>query len=108
MPGIDYAAVRRAIPISRVLELLGYQAVIRRGNRLRGWCPLKETCSRESFCVDLDTNLFYCFRCRTGGNQLDLWSAIHHLDLHPAAAHLCHAAGIDVPWLNQPDATRNR
>ena len=107
MPGIDYAAVRRAIPMRRVLELLGYQAARRRGDRLRGWCPLQRACSRESFRVHLGHNLFHCFSCGAGGNQLDLWSAFHDLELHPAAQHLCQAAGITVPWLNQSAPTRN-
>ena len=108
MPGIDHAAVRQAIPMRRVLELLNYEAARRRGARLRGECPLEATCSQESFRVELDENLFHCFGCGAGGNQLDLWSAFHRLELHPAAEHLCHAAGIAVPWLNQSDATRNR
>ena len=107
MPGIDYAEVRRAIPMRRVLELLGYRAARRRGDRLRGSCPLHCTCSRESFRVDLGENLFHCFSCGAGGNQLDLWAAFHDLALHPAAERLCHAAGIAVPWLNQSDAIRN-
>lgn len=101
MPGIDYAAVRRAIPLRRVLELLGYEAEKLQGDRLRGRCPLKPTCSRDSFRVDLRANLFHCFSCRAGGNQLDLWSAFHDLELHPAAKQLCHAADIAIPWLNQ-------
>ena len=107
MPGIDYAAVRRAIPMSRILKLLNYEAVIRRGARLRGWCPLTATCSPESFRVDLGKNLFHCFSCGAGGNQLDLWAAFHDLALHPAAERLCHTAGIAVPWLNQSGAIRN-
>ena len=108
MPGIDYAAVRRAIPMRHVMELLGYAAEKRQGDRLKGWCPLQPSCSPESFRVDLGDNLFHCFSCGAGGNQLDLWSAFHDLDLYPAAKHLCYAAGIAVPWLNQSDATRNR
>jgi len=107
MPGIDYAAVRRAIPMRRVLELLGYEAAVRRSTRLRGRCPLSATCSRESFRVDLRKHLFHCFSCGAGGNQLDLWSAFHELELHSAAEHLCHAAGIPVPWFNQSAPTRN-
>lgn len=107
MPGIDYAAVRRAIPMSRVLELIQYEPATRRCGRLRGPCPLNPTSSRKSFSVDVDANLFHCFSCGTGGNQLDLWSAIHDLQLHPAAEHLCHEAGIAVPWLNQSDAIPN-
>ena len=89
MPGIDYAAVRRAIPMRRVLELLGYEAARRRGDRLRGWCPLQRTCSRESFRVDLRDYLFHCFSCGAGGNQLDLWSAteraLHEADVPSGA-----------------------
>jgi len=107
MPGIDYAAVRREIPMSRVLELLQYEPAIRRGTRLRGPCPLSPTCSRRSFSVDLNRDLFHCFRCGAGGNQLDLWSVLNGLPLHPAAEHLCHQAGIAVPWLDHSDAIHN-
>jgi hypothetical protein len=40
MPGIDYREVRARIPMSRVLELLGYQPKIRQGHQLRGPCPI--------------------------------------------------------------------
>lgn len=107
MPGIDYAAVRREIPMRRVLELLRYEPAIRQGTRLRGQCPLPPACSPRSFTVDLQRNLFHCFGCDAGGNQLDLWSALHGLPLHRAAKHLCQEAQISIPWRNQTDANHN-
>jgi DNA primase len=107
MPGIDYAAVRRAIPMFRVLGLIPYEPTTRRGSQLRGPCPLSPTCSARSFSVHLHRHLFHCFGCGAGGNQLDLWSSLHNLPLHPAAEHLCQQAGIAVPYLNQSDATHN-
>ena len=107
MPGIDYAAVRRAIPMRRVLELLGYEAARRRGDRLRGWCPLQRSCSRESFRVDLGGNLFHCFSCDAGGNQLDLWSALTGLTLYEAVLDLCQRLRVEPPQLPPIRNSRN-
>ena len=107
MPSIDYAAVRSTIPMLRVLELIPYEPTTRRGSQLRGRCPLNTACSAPSFSINLDRNLYHCFGCGVGGNQLDLWSAIYNSPLHEAAANLCHQAGIAVPYLNQSDAIHN-
>ena len=107
MPGIDYAAVRRAIPMKRMLQLISYEPTTCHGSQLRGPCPLSRTCSSRSFSVHLDRHLFHCFDCGAGGNQLDLWSALHHLPLYRAAEHLCHQTGIAIPYLNQSGASHN-
>jgi len=108
MPAIDYAAVRRQIPMSHVLQLLRYEPAIRRGAQLRGPCPLLSTCGARSFSVHLKRDLFHCFSCHAGGNQLDLWADVHNLSLHQAAQHLCRLAGIAVPRLDHCGATHNQ
>jgi DNA primase len=75
MPGIDYATVRQAIPMSQVLELLAFKPVRRNGKQLRGPCPVHHSSSPQtrSFSVNLATIAFRCFTCGATGNQLDLW-----------------------------------
>lgn len=48
MPGIDYREVRARIPMSRVLELLGYQPKTRQGHQLRGPCPIHRSSNPQS------------------------------------------------------------
>ena len=86
MPGIDFAAVRRAIPIARVLELLEFEPAQRHGEQLRGPCPLhgSESARSRSFSVSLAKDAFRYFVCGATGNQLDLWCQAMHLPLFEA------------------------
>ncbi len=100
---IDDAAVRRLVPMSRVLEWLDYEPRIRQGDRLRGACMLAGCGGSElSFSIDLERNLWYCFRCQRGGNQLDLWRLVRDRLLYTAATELCGLAGHPVPHLSAP------
>jgi DNA primase len=100
MAGIDYASVRKSVPMSRVLELLGFTAIRRSGKQLRGPCPVHRSSSphSRSFSVNLATGAFQCFTCGAAGNQLDLWRQIHGLTLFEAAWDLCRRAQVPVPW----------
>jgi hypothetical protein len=53
----------------------------------------------RDFWVDLVTNRYRCFKCHSAGRQLDLWAAVHHLNVHAAAEDICCRLGIPVPRL---------
>ena len=100
MPALDYAALRREIPIHCILELIDFQLSSRRGTQWRGQCPLPghpltNKCD-ASFCVNVQRNIYYCHRCKTGGNQLELWTAIVPFEIHDAAVDLCQKLHIDI------------
>jgi DNA primase len=103
MPAIDYRRARRQLRLAKVLELIGYQPRWRRGAVGRGPCPLhgSRCASSRVFVVDLDRDLFHCFRCGAGGNALDLWAALQRLPLHAAVLDLCQRLYQEVPWLNE-------
>jgi DNA primase len=110
MPWIDYREVRRRIPMWRVLELLGWQPRTRRGDQLRGSCPIHvrgsypiHVASRPHFAVHLGKQVYFCHKCQSGGDQLKLWQVIHQRPLYPATLDLCRAAGIEPPWLHPLD-----
>jgi len=105
MPGIDYRQLRERIPMSQVLELLGFQPRRQNREQLRGPCPIHGSSDPRSdiFAVHLGKQAYYCHGCHASGNQLDLWAAVHKLSLHPAAFDLCRAAHIDPPWLPSPN-----
>jgi DNA primase len=96
MAGIDYKMVRELVPMSRVLELIGFTAVARKGKQLRGPCPVHRSSSplSRSFSVNLATNAFRCFTCGAAGNQLDLWRRVQGLSLFEAAIELCQHAQV--------------
>jgi putative transposase len=107
-PHIDFAGVRAVIPMTAVLDLLGFQAQTRHGAQQRGPCPLHGSTSGTSRCfsVNLSKQLFHCFKCGRSGNALDLWAQATRQAPYEAALDLCQRLGLPVPTL--PPTQRNR
>jgi DNA primase len=103
MAAIDYRALRADVGLEAVLKLLDFVAVGRRGDQVRGPCPLHapQRSESRSFSAHLTRNAYRCFRCGSAGNQLDLWAAATRQPLHQAAIDLCANLHRDVPWLRQ-------
>lgn len=103
MPNLDYRALRAQIPIQAVLELMNYVPLRIRGDQWRGPCPLHgdsaQNLSESCFAVNVRKHVFFCHRCRRGGNQLDLWAAATQLPLYQAALDLCQRLRLDPPLL---------
>ena len=104
---IDYHAVRRSIPLARVLELLDFRPTVNQGRNLRGRCVLCSSAQPEHrtsqtqtcFAADLSRNVWHCFGCRQGGDQLTLWSLANRKPLYAATKLLCQSTGLPIPWL---------
>jgi DNA primase len=60
MPGVDFDILRREITMQQVLDLLGFQAIARRGQQLRGPCPIHGSTSpgSRSFSVNLESGRY--------------------------------------------------
>ena len=103
-PAIDFAAVRAAVSLAAVLQLLGFEARTSREAQQRGACPLHGSGSGTSRCfsANLDKNLFQCFKCGRSGNALDLWAQAQHLTPYDAALDLCQRLNVPVPLLSSP------
>lgn len=110
MPAIDYRRARAELRLGAVLRLIDYEPCARRGQQLRGPCPLHGSRSATSrvFAVHLGKNLYHCFRCGAGGNALDLWVALSRLPLHAAVLDLCERLHQPVPWLQSAKPTQCR
>ncbi len=104
-PAIDFAAVRAAVSMAAVLQLLGCQ-LHARGAQHRGPCPLHGSTSGASRCFSahLDEHIFHCFKCGRSGNALDLWAQATNHPPYDAATDLCDRLHIPLPTL---PATRN-
>lgn len=103
MPGVDFNLLRNEITMEEVLDQLGFQATNRSGNQLHGPCPVHGSTSAGSrtFSVNLESGRYYCHKCHSKGNQLELWSAVHKLSIYKAAIDLCRALGRDVPEITR-------
>ncbi len=86
--------------MEQVLSLLQFEPTRRSGQQWYGRCPLHESPSEKdrSFSVNVAIGRYYCHRCRSHGNQLELWAAATRQPLHPAAIALCGRLERDVPW----------
>ena len=104
MPGIDFALLRQQVSLAQVLELVGFTTVSRRGPQVRGPCPVHGSSSRRSrsFAAHLERQCWHCFRCRAGGNALDLYLAVTKLPLYAAALELCARLHLPVPRRSPP------
>jgi transposase InsO family protein len=106
-PVIDFDAVRAAITMAAVLQLLGFKANSTQGAQQRGPCPLHGSTSgtSRSFSANLEEQCFHCFKCGRSGNALDLWAHANRLTIYDAAIDLCQRLGISLPTL--PTTKRN-
>jgi len=106
-PAIDFTAVRAAVHMAAVLQLLGFRANSPHGIQQRGPCPIHNSTSGTSRCfsVNLDQQIFHCFKCGRHGNALDLWAQATRQTVYDAAIDLCNRLNIPLPTLAP---TRNR
>lgn len=103
MAGIDFNALRDTITMEEVLSQIGFQSVSRTGDQLHGPCLVHGSSSPESktFSVNVRMGRYYCHKCQSKGNQLELWAAVHKLAIYDAAVDLCRALGRDIPWIKR-------
>ena len=103
MPGVDFQAVRSAVSMAQVLDLLGFVPQAASGKQRRGPCPVHRSSSPESrsFSANLEKNTFQRFKCGASGNHLDLWAAVNKVNVYDAAIDLCGKLNQAVPWLHR-------
>ena len=103
MPGIDFDSLRRDITMEQVLHLLRFEPTHQNGEQWYGPCPLHECSSRRPRCfsVNMKIQCYYCYKCRSNGNQLQLWAAVTRQPLHQATIQLCRLLARPIPWITQ-------
>jgi len=94
MPALDFREARSRLQLAEVLDLLGFEASYRRGDQVRGPCPVhrSRTPASRSWAAHLGKNVWHCFRCGAGGNALDLWVAVTRQPLHRRGDRSVYAA----------------
>jgi DNA primase len=101
MPGIHFASVRARIALTDVLAVIGFVPCESYGDQVRGPCPVHHsaTPSSRSFSANLRLNIYKCFKCGSGGNQLDLYATVTGLSVFEAAIELCEKLDHEIPWM---------
>jgi transposase len=96
---LDFAHLKRQLPVSRVLDHLGLtQRLKGSGSQRRCACPIHRGDGRgRTFSVNLAENVYQCLdaRCGSKGDVIDLWAALHQRDVRSAALDLVHVFGLE-------------
>ena len=93
---LDFAHIKRQLPMSRVMDHLGLTPALRgSGAQRRCACPIHRGDGRaRTFSVNLDKDVFSCHKCKANGDVIDLWAALHKQSLRAAALDLVRTFGL--------------
>jgi transposase len=96
---LDFAHLKRQLPMAKVLDQLGISARLRGGGAQRRCaCPIHRGDGRgRTFSVNLQENVFCCFdsRCGQQGDVIELWAAVKQMGLREAALDLARTFGLE-------------
>jgi len=96
---IDFAHLKRQLPIGRILDQLGVSARLKgSGPQRRCTCPIHRGDARgRTFSVHLAQNVFHCFdkTCGKKGDVIDLWACVRGLSLCQAALDLIRTFNLE-------------
>ena len=82
---------------SDIVDLVGgYVSLTNRGGRYWACCPFHNE-KTPSFSVSPDTQLYYCFGCKKGGDAVRFVMEMENLSYPEAVAFLAKRAGLEVP-----------
>lgn len=106
MPGVDFELLRREITMQQVLDKIGFEPTHQSSDQLYGLCPVHDSTSTDRpdsrvFSVNIRAGRYYCHKCKSHGNQLELYAAVQRTTLYQATIALCRALGRDVPWIKR-------
>jgi transposase len=96
---IDFAHLKRQLPMAQVLDHLGIGSRLRGSSaQRRGPCPIHRGDGRgKSFSVNLADNVFQCFdaACQKKGDVIDLWASVNGMSVREAAIDLVRTFNLE-------------
>jgi transposase len=96
---VDFAHLKRQLPLARVLDQLGLTPRLRgKGPQRRCPCPIHRGDARgQTFSVHLEQNVFHCFarECGQQGDVIDLWASVQGMSLRDAALDLVRTFNLE-------------
>lgn len=102
MPYIDFAALKEAVSIEDVANLLDLK-LKQAGNQFRCECPVHGGGER-GMVITPSKNLFYCFKAGNGGDQLALYAHVQEIEAKQAAAEIAGQMGNGTVTSTEPVA----
>lgn len=111
---IDFSRLREQIQIEELLHWMSWNPTHRRGDQLRGPCPLCQPADdgfsplghrshEQCFSVNTRRNIFRCFRCNRSGNALELWALYRRVGIYPAACEIQNRLALaSESYITQP------
>lgn len=101
MAYVDFAALKAAVSIDQVAELLGL-ATKQEGSQLRTACPACKSGGDRAIVLTPAKGLFYCFSAKKGGDCIGLAAHVMGVGNNDAANFLADQLGIGDSTVN-PD-----
>src|SRR5579871_6112184 len=102
---VDFKSVKQAVSMERLLDYYGIK-LRRRGEELRGRCPIHQGQSTDTLHVNLQKNAFHCFSCGAKGNVLDFAAAMERCSIRDAGVKLQAWFGVTVAAEGERLSTR--
>lgn len=87
MAYVSFEEVKANVSIEQVINILNLE-LKRSGEQYRGCCPIHGGDNEREFVVTPEKNLWYCFKCEEGGDQIALYSAVKGVSPKEAALAL--------------------
>lgn len=98
MRPVDFQEVQKLVSLDMVLGWINWRPLFRdRGGR-RGPCPIHKGDDPTSRSFTAKGNEWFCWKCRVGGGQIQLYATLYGMKPLAAAVEMCQRAGLDVPY----------
>jgi DNA primase len=87
---VDFNLIKTVVTMEMLIVQYGLTGLTRRGDEVRGTCPIHQGKSPTEFSVNLVKNTFCCFapKCKARGNVLDFVAKMEHCTVKDAALKL--------------------
>jgi DNA primase len=85
---VDFRAIKAAISFEQVLAHYQINWLQKKGQELRGKCPIHQGEGARTFHVNAEKQAFNCFSCHKRGNVLDFVAAMEECAIREAALKL--------------------
>lgn len=85
---VDFKDIKARVSIEQVLAHYGIDWLKKKGDELRGRCPIHKGEGQGAFHVNVVKGVFHCFSCKKRGNVLDFVSAMEKCSVRDAGVKL--------------------
>lgn len=88
MAFLDIPAIKTEATLARLLDKIGWRPTSSVAGERRGPCPIHASNSPRSRSFAVKGEAWYCHKCKTGGDVIDLWRALHPGPLYESIVSL--------------------